>query len=585
MEFRILGTVEVRRDGEALPLGGAKRRALLALLLLHANEVVSADRLVDDLWGERPPQNAAAALHNNVSRLRKLLGADLLASRPGGYCLCVDPSVVDLHRFESLVAEAGRAPTEARAALLHEALSLWRGPALADLAYEPVAVEAGRLEEARLAALESRIDADLELARHAELVGELEALVAEHPLRERMRGQLILALYRSGRQAEALDVYRETRRVLADELGLDPSPELRELELAILRQDPTLAAPPRPHAPSTIGRPRRRRAVALAFAVLLLLVAASAAGVLGLRASESTPVAVREPARVATPSPAAEQVATTSAAARRPKPKAQAPERVRVGQKAKPSRRPAIPPAVVPRPRTVPGTRTPSPKATPSPAPAPAPKPSAPKPTQPLRLDDDFAAGLPDPLIWHYVGRDNGATFDASGGRLVVGVSPDAKPDAQWNQVGGHVGTRCRFDGDFDARVDFELLEWPAGSNVYAGLNAIYADSAVVRQASSRWGDNYASWVIPANVGVELPERAGRLRIRREGATVSTYFWYDGRWTRLAVGTSRGAAVLALQAQANGDEFARVPVRVAFDNFVVEAPDADCPAGADPRDA
>jgi DNA-binding SARP family transcriptional activator len=582
MDFRILGPVEVCRDGQPLPLGGTKRRALLAIFVLHANEVVSPDRLIDDLWGERPPRNVAAALHNHVSRLRKLLGPDVLVTHPGGYCLHVDPASIDLNRFERLVGEAAAAPPPARAALLHDALASWRGPALADLTFEPVASEAIRLEESRLAALESRIDADLELGRHAHLVGELEALVADHPLRERLRGQLILALYRAGRQAESLEVYRATRRVLAEELGLDPSPELRELERAILRQDPTLASPPEKLAPSPTPVAMRRAPVVLAFAVIVVLAAAAVAASLGMRASSPARLSAREPERLASRTTASPVVSPETTAAR---PKA--------ASRTKPSRATTTkrPVQVVRRPNRVetpapvaaPGPKTP--EATPKPTPKPTKERTTPTPKQSLRITDDFSAGFPDPLVWHYVGRENGTAFDASGGRLEIAVAPDAKPDAQWNQVGGHVGTRCRFDGDFDARVDFELLQWPTASNVYAGLNAIYADSAVVRHASSRWGDNYAAWVIPSNAGVELADRSGRLRLRREGATMTTYFWHDGAWVRLARGTSRGSAVLALQAQANGDEFARVPVRVAFDNFVVEAPDADCPPGSDPRDA
>ena len=245
MEFRILGPLEVRDGGSEVALGGPRPRALLAALLLHPNEVVPAERLVDELWGEDSPDRAGAALRVNVSRLRKALPQDVLATRAPGYVIRVKPDGLDLHRFERLVDEgrsllarglAGEASNR-----LREALALWRGPALADFAYESFAQAAiARLEEIRLAATELRIDADLALGRHDELVGELEALVAEHPLRERLRGCLMTALYRSGRQAEALDAYQEARRALVDELGIDPSPALQELARAILRQDPVL---------------------------------------------------------------------------------------------------------------------------------------------------------------------------------------------------------------------------------------------------------------------------------------------------------------------------------------------------------
>jgi DNA-binding SARP family transcriptional activator len=233
-------------------------RALLAFLLLHANEPLSSDRLIDEVWGPDPPKTAGASLQNYVSRLRKAIGPELIVSQPPGYALRVDPEHFDLARFERLVAEARGAQLPERAEKLRASLALWRGRALEDLAFEPfIRDEAGRLEEARLAALEDRIDADLALGAANELVVELEALVEEHPLRERFRGQLMLALYRSGRQADALEAYREARRVLMDELGLEPSAELRGLQQAILRQDASLSAGEVP----AVERPPDRRTV------------------------------------------------------------------------------------------------------------------------------------------------------------------------------------------------------------------------------------------------------------------------------------------------------------------------------------
>jgi DNA-binding SARP family transcriptional activator len=244
MDFRLLGPLEVAEHDRSLALGGVKQRSLLAILLLHANELVSTDRLIDQLWGAAPPATAAKSVQVYVSRLRKALGDRRLATHAPGYVLRIEPSELDLARFEQLAAEARRATPESAARKLREALALWRGPALADLAYESFAqVETVRLEEMRLAVLEQRIDSDLALGRHAELVGELEALVTRHPLRERLRCQLMLALYRSARQAEALDAYRAARRELSEELGLEPSEELKRLEQAILRQDPALELP------------------------------------------------------------------------------------------------------------------------------------------------------------------------------------------------------------------------------------------------------------------------------------------------------------------------------------------------------
>ncbi|MGZ4418822.1 MAG: BTAD domain-containing putative transcriptional regulator, partial [Gaiellaceae bacterium] len=248
MEFRILGPLEVVEEGQSLALAAGKQRALLAILLLHANEVVSTDELIDGLWGERPPASAAKSIQIYVSQLRKALGNGALITRSPGYELRIEDGELDLERFDRLFKEGENAlaagEAKEAAARLREALSLWRGAPLADFSYEPFAQpEIARLEELRLNAVEERIEADIALGRHADVIGELEALVTKNPLRERLRGQLMLALYRSGRQAEALALYQETRRLLRAELGLEPSPALQELEQAILRQDSTLAAP------------------------------------------------------------------------------------------------------------------------------------------------------------------------------------------------------------------------------------------------------------------------------------------------------------------------------------------------------
>jgi DNA-binding SARP family transcriptional activator len=243
-EFRLLGTVEARADGTRLDLGGPRPRAVLALLLLDANRIVSSDRLIDSVWGEDAPASAAATLQSYVSRLRKAIGSELLESAPNGYVLRVAPDRIDARRFEQLI-ERGRAcrvddPAEA-ARLLTEALALWHGEPLGDLAYERWAsLESERLSELRATALEDAMDAELALGRHAELVGELQLMVVRHPTRERLREQLMLALSRSGRQAEALEDYHAARRTFADELGIDPGRPLQHLEQAILRQDPAL---------------------------------------------------------------------------------------------------------------------------------------------------------------------------------------------------------------------------------------------------------------------------------------------------------------------------------------------------------
>jgi DNA-binding SARP family transcriptional activator/tetratricopeptide (TPR) repeat protein len=266
LEFRVLGPLEVVHDGRVVPLERRRMRALLAFLLLHANELVSADRLIDEVWGPEPPKTAGASLQNYVSRLRKAIGAGAVVSQPPGYVLRIDPERFDLARFERLTAEARGAEARERAEKLRAALALWRGPALDDLAFEPFARdEVGRLEEARLAALEDCIDAELDLGRDGDLVGELEELVEQHPLRERFRAQLMRALYRAGRQADALAAFQAARDVLTEELGLEPGEELRALQQAILRQDPSLG----PSAAAAVERGPDRRTVTVLFCDLV----------------------------------------------------------------------------------------------------------------------------------------------------------------------------------------------------------------------------------------------------------------------------------------------------------------------------
>jgi class 3 adenylate cyclase len=245
LELRLLGPLEASKAGKTISVGGPKPRALLAVLVLDLGRVVSVDRLVEELWPGDPPETAAHAVQVYVSQLRKALGTEALARRGPGYALEIDPERVDVARFTKLVTDGREAlaldDAGNAAALLRDALALWRGPAFADFAYEPFAqTEISRLEELRTVALEERIEADLALGRHAELVSELEALVEVHPLRERPRAQLMLALYRSGRQADALSEYRRAREGMIDELGIEPGPELKALESAILRQDESL---------------------------------------------------------------------------------------------------------------------------------------------------------------------------------------------------------------------------------------------------------------------------------------------------------------------------------------------------------
>ena len=322
MQLRILGPFEVCDDtGTEVKIPAGRERALLAVLALRRGEVVSIDALVDALWGERPPSTAAKAVQGYVSHLRRLFEADggatddVIVTQHPGYALRIDAVQVDAARFERLAHEGRRALEDddpsAALELLDGALALWRGSVLAEFAFEEFAQrEIQRLDELRLSAIEDRNESLLALGRHAELVSALGTLVETNPLRERLRGQLMLALYRTGRQADALDVYRKGRRLLAQDLGLDPGAELQRLEKAILAHDPALAPPElcvrpaRAHEPGAQrppGAPRRGRVRYLVMCALLLVVAVAGvtAGYLLVRDDAPASIVVNAPALVA----------------------------------------------------------------------------------------------------------------------------------------------------------------------------------------------------------------------------------------------------------------------------------------------
>jgi YVTN family beta-propeller protein len=301
MDFRILGSLEVLEGERVVDVGGGKQRSVLALMLLHANEVVPTDRLIDELWRDEAPPSAAKIVQVHVSRLRKALdgaGEGVLITRGHGYELRIASGELDVDRFRALLGDgrtalAANEPDRA-ADTLRKALALWRGPPLADFTYESFAQdEIGRLEELRLAALEERIEADLALGRHDAVVQELEGLVTRHPFRERLRRQLMLALYRSGRQAEALEAYRDARRTFANELGLEPSPSLQQLERAILAHDHALQAPDRPAARE---QARRRGGLLIAAGAVVLVAAAITVAVIELTGTPATPGLASVPA-------------------------------------------------------------------------------------------------------------------------------------------------------------------------------------------------------------------------------------------------------------------------------------------------
>jgi DNA-binding SARP family transcriptional activator len=602
MQFRVLGPLEVLRDGRAVDVRGSKRRSVLALLVLHANEVVRRDRLIEELWGERVPANAAGALQNHVSRLRKDLGADVVVTKPWGYVLRAESDEIDLEVFEALVAEAKPLAARERREKLGEALALWRGPALADLAQESALEhESERLEEMRLTALEHRIDADLELGEHEELVPELEALVAADPLRERLRGQLILALYRGGRQGEALETYRETRRVLVDELGIEPSAELRELERAILRQDPALAAAVAAEAPVTAeppsGRWRWPRSP-LAFGVGgLLLLGGLAAGALVLHdggggSSKQLPFAswvkLGKPAETtqAVVVSKDEQRGTTGnsgplhLATHKGRP-----WKAKHGGTQRPHR-PAGAAGVV---GAVKVTQTVSGGVPPPAAPPPPPPPAAPPPPPPsVTTADNFNNGVLDPRLWDAT-TTGGADVANDNRRLELSMSAVLPPHTMPDPIYGRVSTRCKFFGDFYVSVDYSLLDWVPANGVIVMLTASFPGASnTMSIGRSSWtgkdGEGYTSYSPPGWTHLRASDdQRGSLRLTRVGEQLTASYRDQSGWHRLTrfkrslpTQGGDGPAVLQLQLFSPGGEFGGSAVRVALDNFFASAQRRTC---------
>ncbi len=591
VDFVILGSIEAARDGEAVALGGPRQRALLGRLLLDANRVVAADRLVDDLWDD-PPRDAHAALQNQVSRLRKAIG-DRVVTKSPGYLVRVEHGELDLDRFRELVAHSGAtADLAERSRLLREADSVFSGTPLADVEAPFAPAESAALDELRLAALEARIDSDLERGRHAELVPELGSLIARQPLRERLRALYIVALYRSDRQAEALEAYRETKRILDEELGLEPSPALRELEGAILRQEPELgfrAEPPAGEPVVAAPRRRRRAVVALLVAVALTSGIAAAAVLLYDDSASPTSPASAPPARQR----AAAASKSSHAAVRR--------QRVS-GAKHHAAAKPRVTPAhtarvhaaVVHRSTPVSHTKTPQPPpaAQPKTTPATTTPATTTTPKQPpsstRTIADAFDDNQLDGTIWYQISEGTGRNLTQTAGRLEFTFSPAGTPGGPYNSLGGHLGTRCKFPGDFDARVDFVLKEWPPGNGIMAILWAFFGPNNVGwqswRWSSAQWGDAYGSFTGDSG-SVPLDDSTGTLRLVRRDGVVTASFLHKGSWQELTSGRIASTATIAVGAgQVNGDGrgFAGHEVIVDFDNFTVTGDNPICPPGSQP---
>ena len=602
MDFRILGPVGVLSEGEPIKLGGPRQQALLAYLLLHAEEVTPSERLVCELWHE-PPGGGVAALQTHISRLRHALGGRIDTSGIG-YRLRLEPEELDLARFRSLLADAAGAgePGE-RARLLRSAEGLWHGPPLDGLDAPFVAGEVRALDELRLAAVEARVDAELESGCGGALVPELSALVAHHPLRERLRAQLILALYRDGRQVEALEAYQDTRRMLDEELGLEPSPALRDLERAILLHDGSLMATPTSAETAVPAEAVRRRRMLIAAVVLAAAGVGTAvvAADLNRRTTPAVAPASRpRRSRPTAPTPVPVEVTTspsTSTASaptmRRTPPRHHTP----VHAPATRARRVAAPPAVATttavtvttpaaakhvRTHVAPKARVPVPTTTPGRSPTKTAPPSK-------VISDTFDGAFIDGTIWYQIHFGDGWTLSQHDGRLEYSFPPGTTPGPPYGVYGGHVGTQCKFPGDFDARVDYELVAWPVANNTAVTLWAFLAPNneglQVWRQSSAQWGEQYGSYMGGDSSGaVSLDDRTGTLRLVRRKGVVTGYFLHNSKWMALTSGFSTSYATIAVGASSLGTNstFGGEQVTVEFDNFHVSGTSPACPVGASP---
>jgi DNA-binding SARP family transcriptional activator len=582
MRFSLLGPVEALRGGRALPLGGPRQRALLARLLVDANRPVAADRLVSDLW-DVPPQDAHAALQNQVSRLRKVLG-DRLVTKAPGYLVRVEEGELDLDIFRSRIAEAGAAADlRERSRLLREAAALFSGTPLADVDAPFADSERAALDELRLAAVEGRIDADLERGRQAELVPELAGLVHAYPLRERLRGQQILALYRCGRQADALDAYRDAKRVLDEELGLEPSPALRELEHAILVHDASLASDVPSERLSVVSRAsptasgsRRTSLVAAAAAAALALAGTAVVLVLATRNSEE-PVSAAAKPPVAPVRPAAHGTHPRTSVSS---------VKIRHTRVAPLHRRHAVASVterVVPlKTRTVVVTTQAAPKRTSTRASKPVAPPAATatKAPPPQTISDDFSEATPNYSLWHTGSDGNGGTWALQSGQLVFTIPASAQTGGQYDQVGPVWGSQCRFDGNFDERINFQLLEWPHGSGARVQLDAWVsktADYSASGRVTASDSETYSGNINRGWNQISTTDTTGTLRVARVGTTETAYYEANGKWVPVYSGQAPGEAQLGIQLFAVAGDWQHEDVSVAFDNFRVTATHFWCP--------
>lgn len=580
-EIRLLGPLEVRVGGRVVPIPRPKQRSLVAILALAPGVCVPKERLIDELWGVTPPETASHGLQVHVSALRKLLGAELIETCPGGYRLAVPADAVDASRAEALIAQ-GRA--EGDREKLGEAVALFRGQPLAGTELE--GRDAARLEDLRHEALEEQFDLELAAGAGAALVAPLERLVAESPLRERPRGQLMRALYRAGRQADALAAFQDARRTFVEELGIEPSPALREIEKAILQQDESLAAPAATRAAEPVIRRRRRLALALAFAALATTAGVAAAFFLppgkpsaasagATTTSPSTLIAApvgkasahKKVRRVVRPVVVSHGVRTKRIVAMEPA--ATVPAIVVVPATTVITTSAALPVTTAPptaRVTTQPKIATHPTRTTPAPA------PMVTTSADPVHIVDTFDSGAVDTSTWNVFVNGIGADAVQRDGKLVISIAPGAKPGGPYNFVGAQYGTRSCFSGDIDMQLDYRLVSWPASSGAYVGLQAVFADAMVDRLADANSpADSIGSMIKPRWTSVTTTGNSGSLRLRRVDGIATTYYLDNGAWQQIDTGPAPNPAHLHIGVSMNPGLSPSSNIAVELDNFSATA--------------
>ena len=580
MDFRILGPIEVLSGSEQLRLGGPRQRALLAYLLLHEGEVVQAGRLVEELWHD-PPAGGIAALHSHVSRLRRIVD-HRIATAGAGYALHLDEAdSLDLALFRARLADAGNAADPAvRARLLRDADALWHGTPFDGLDVPFVSTETVALEELRVGAIEERVEAELDAGHDGDLVSELSTLVSHHPLRERLRRQWILALYRSGRQADALEAHRETRRMFDEELGLELTPALAELERAILQHDPSLAPKARPVPAPVVRRRRRGVVVGLAAAAIAVVAAGAGTAVVVTDDEPSTTVAVKKPFVPRAPRRmhlvAAHRTVGHHAVGHHavrhhvvPTPVAQPTPTVTIATTTYVSTPPVttVRHAAPAQPAVHVTTTTPVAQKKAPPAP------------KPVTIADDFNGTSVDPLIWSQSIEGTTPTIAEQGGQIEFTLPIGTTPDPGTGYYGANATTLCKFPRDFDARVDYSLAQWPAENGVSVILWAFMGPRSDPWSASR---SSHGQETYDANVGtwINVPDSdvSGSLRVARHDGEFAAYFMHTGAWVKIAGAPNTGVAALAVGVVSKDNR--PNAVVVDFDNFRVSGVKPLCPPGS-----